>query len=195
MKPQTTPDGAIGTVTVVPTTGPQDEATDALIERLREQLTGSQIAVSGIAAVYYDFSRTLLPAAAESGLPVTTVSRHMPVLRRHLADAGPVLVAAGAIFADRPWLGDVVVAITEKQLVVTQETRFLHRVRPHIVASVPALVNVSWSLDPREATMELAFTGKRQRHRFLMNAHDRHQVWRLDAVFGQIFLQPLQLAF
>ena len=57
--PQTTPDGAIGTVTVVPTTGPQDEATDALIERLREQLTGSQIAVSGIAAVYYDFSRTL----------------------------------------------------------------------------------------------------------------------------------------
>lgn len=57
--PQTTPDGAIATVTVVPTTGPQDEATDALIESLRSDLAGSSISVSGIAAVYYDFSRTL----------------------------------------------------------------------------------------------------------------------------------------
>ena len=57
--PQTTPDGAIGTVTVVPTTGPQAEGTEALIDALRSDLAGSSIAVSGIAAVYYDFSRTL----------------------------------------------------------------------------------------------------------------------------------------
>lgn len=57
--PQTTPDGEVGSVTVVPTTGPQEEATDALIERLRGDLDGSAVAISGIAAVYYDFSRTL----------------------------------------------------------------------------------------------------------------------------------------
>ncbi|MGH3659245.1 MAG: hypothetical protein ACRDUA_21565 [Micromonosporaceae bacterium] len=142
-----------------------------------------------------DFSRTLLPAAAESGLPVTTVSRHLPILRRHLADAGPVLVAARAVLGDRPWQGEVVVATTEKQLLVTRESRFLHRVGPHVAGAVPALVNVTWSADPRSAVMELAFTVKDHRHRFLIQAPDRHQVWRMDAMFGQIFLQPLQMAF
>jgi len=142
-----------------------------------------------------EFSRTLLPAAAESGIPITTVSRHTRVLRRNVAETDSVHVAARAILADRPWQGDLVLMITDTRLVATRETRLLRRIRPYVDASVPGLKNVTWKADPRRSAIELAFTVKNTRHRFLMDVPDRHQVWRLDAVFGRLFLQPLQLAF
>jgi hypothetical protein len=142
-----------------------------------------------------EFSRTLLPAAAESGIPLTTVSRHMPVLRRGIAETDTVLVAARAILSDRPWYGDLMLMITESRLVVTREKKLLRRIKPYVDASVPGVKNVTWKADPRQSEIELAFTLGNTRHRFLMDVPDRHQVWRLDAVFGRLFLQPLQLAF
>src|SRR5690606_35762238 len=116
-------------------------------------------------------------------------------LRRYIGGDAPVLLAASAVLADKPWKGEVVLTLTHQRLLVTQEGRFLHRVRPYVCAAVPDLVNVTWSADPRAVIMELAFTVDGRRHRFLIQVPDRHQVWRLDAVFGQLFLQPLQFAF
>ncbi|MGH3714666.1 MAG: hypothetical protein ACRDT4_14580 [Micromonosporaceae bacterium] len=142
-----------------------------------------------------EFSRTLLPAAAESGLSLTTLSRHAPVLRRNVADTDPVLVVSRAVRADRPGHGEFVLLVSQARVVATRETRILRRIKPHLDAGVPSLVNVTWVPDPRGSMVELAFTLASTRHRFLITAPDRHQVWRLDALFGQTFLQPLQLAF
>ncbi|MGH3648148.1 MAG: hypothetical protein ACRDTM_13365 [Micromonosporaceae bacterium] len=142
-----------------------------------------------------ELSRTLLPAAAESGLSLTTLSRHTPVLRRNIADSDSVQVAARAVRADRPGHGEYVLMITQSRVVVTRETRLLRRIKPFLDAAVLSLVNVTWVPDPRGSAVDLAFTLGQTRHRFLINVPDRHQVWRFDAVFGQTFLQPLQLAF
>ncbi|MQA24769.1 MAG: hypothetical protein GEU94_04715 [Micromonosporaceae bacterium] len=137
----------------------------------------------------------MLPAAAESELPVTTVSRHAPVLRRNVPDRDPVLIVARCVRAERPWQGEFILMITRERLVITQETRMLSRIRPHLDAPIGSLANVAWSADPRRSAMELAFTIDTGRHRFIIQAPHRHQVWRLDAMFGRIFQQPLQLAF
>ncbi|MGH3738645.1 MAG: hypothetical protein ACRDT6_24030 [Micromonosporaceae bacterium] len=142
-----------------------------------------------------EFSRTLLPAAAESGLSLTTLSRHTPVLRRNVPDDDPVQMAARAVRAERPGSGEHVVMLTGSRVVATRETRVLRRIKPHLDVAVASLVNVTWVPDPRGSAVELAFTVGQTRHRFLINAPDRHQVWRLDAVFGQTFLEPLQLVF
>ena len=49
------------------------------------------------------FSRTFLPAAAEAGVPIATVSRHMPIFRRCVdPDDTTVLVTRCAhVFHDR----------------------------------------------------------------------------------------------
>lgn len=60
--PQETPDGQVGFLTVIPKTGPQDEATEVLINDLREDIlpSGSEkIYVSGVTAVFQDFADDL----------------------------------------------------------------------------------------------------------------------------------------
>lgn len=60
--PQKTADGEVGFLTIIPKTGPQDEATEELIFDLRENiLPGGEdkIYVSGITAVFQDFANDL----------------------------------------------------------------------------------------------------------------------------------------
>lgn len=64
--PRQSPDGAVTTFTAAPTTGPQDPATTATLERLREQTlprleqsTGIRSGVGGITASDQDFTRVV----------------------------------------------------------------------------------------------------------------------------------------
>src|SRR4051794_39415850 len=86
------------------------------------------------------FYRTFLPAAAEAGVPLPAVSRHLPIVRRCVdADDTTVLVNRCA--------GDVLLVLTRRRLVVTRESRFLRRLRLHLNADLRHLSNVTWTPD------------------------------------------------
>jgi hypothetical protein len=95
------------------------------------------------------FYRTFLPAAAEAGVPLPAVSRHLPIVRRCVdADDTTVLVNRCA--------GDVLLVLTRRRLVVTRESRFLRRLRLHLNADLRHLSNVTWTPDLRHGAVELA---------------------------------------
>lgn len=134
------------------------------------------------------FSRTFLPAAAEAGVAISTVSRHMPVFRRCVeADDATVLVTR-CLRPDRPMQGEFLLLLTYRRLVVTQETRVLHRLRLHLNTELRHLSNVTWNPDPRVAAVELAATAVDGiRERFWIKTTHPKQVWHLDALLGHAF--------
>jgi hypothetical protein len=134
------------------------------------------------------FSRTFLPAAAEAGVAIPTVSRHMPVLRRCVeADDATVLVTR-CLRPDRPMRGDFLLLLTKRRLVVTQETRVLHRLRLHLNADLRHLSNVTWNPDLRQSAVEIAATAvDGVRERFWMRVTDPQQVWHIDALLRHVF--------
>jgi hypothetical protein len=134
------------------------------------------------------FSRTFLPAAAEAGVAIATVSRHMPILRRCVEPDDATVLVTRCVNPDRPLAGDFLLLLTYRRLVVTQETRVLHRLRLHLNANLRHLSNVTWSPDLRSAAVEVAATavdGVRERFRMRLGAPE--QVWRFDAMLGQVF--------
>lgn len=134
------------------------------------------------------FSRTFLPAAAEAGVPLPTVSRHLPVFRRCVDPDDTTVLVSRCHRTERSFLGDFLLLLTYRRLVVTQETRLLHRLRLHLNADLRHLNNVSWNPDPRLSAVELLATAvDGVRERFWLRANDPHQVWQLDALLGHAF--------
>jgi hypothetical protein len=137
------------------------------------------------------FSRTFLPAAAEAGVTIPTVSRHMPILRRCVEPDDATVLVTRCASPDRPLSGDFLLLLTYRRLVITQETRLLHRLRLHLNADLRHLSDVSWSLDPRTAAVDLAATavdGVRERFRMRLSQPD--QVWHFDALLKHVFRRP-----
>ncbi len=134
------------------------------------------------------FSRTFLPAATEAGLAVQTASRHMPVFRRCVGSADATIVVARCSRPGRPMSGDHLLLLTHRRLVVTQQTRILHRLRLHLNTELRELSHVTWSPDPRLHSVELAATAiDGIRERFLIHTQHPKQVWQLDALFNHAF--------
>lgn len=134
------------------------------------------------------FSRTFLPAAAQAGVAIPTVSRHLPVFRRCVeADDSTVLVTR-CLRSDRPMTGDHLLLLTHRRLVVTSETRVLHRLRLHLNADLRHLSNVSWNPDPRQAGIELAATAVDGiRERFFVRLTDPDRLWQVDGLLKHVF--------
>jgi hypothetical protein len=134
------------------------------------------------------FARTFLPAAAEAGVPIPTVSRHMPILRRCVEADDPTVLVTRCLRPDRPTTGDFLLLLTQRRLVVTYETRVLHRLRLHLNADLRHLSNVAWSPDLRQSTIELAATAvDGVRERFLVRLVDPDRVWHMDGLFEHVF--------
>jgi len=134
------------------------------------------------------FSRTFLPAAAEAGVAIATVSRHMPVFRRCVEADDSTVVVARCLRLDRPMHGEFLMLLTYRRLVVTQETRVLHRLRLHLNTELRHLSNVTWNPDPRAATVELAATAvDGVRERFWIKTSHPKQVWHLDGLLSHAF--------
>jgi hypothetical protein len=127
------------------------------------------------------FSRTFLPAAAEGGVALPAVSRHLPIFRRCVeADDTTVLVSRCA--------GDFILVLTSRRLVVTRESRFLHRLHLHLNADLRHLSNVTWNADARRGTVELAADAvDGVRERFLLRVPRPGQVWDLDELLQRVF--------
>jgi hypothetical protein len=134
------------------------------------------------------FSRTFLPAAAEAGVPIATVSRHLPIFRRCVeADDSAVLVTR-CLRPDQPMAGDFMMLLTYRRLVVTQETRVLRRLRLHLNANLRHLSDVSWNPDLRQPVVEMAATAvDGVRERFRMRLGQPERVWQFDELLNHVF--------
>ncbi|MEV1286660.1 hypothetical protein [Micromonospora sp. NPDC049679] len=134
------------------------------------------------------FSRTFLPAAAEAGVAIPSVSRHMPVFRRCVESDDVTVLVTRCLRPDGPMQGEFLLLLTYRRLVVTQETRVLHRLRLHLNAELRHLSNVTWNADPRIGTVELAATAiDGVREHFHMKVSHPKQVWHFDALLTHAF--------
>jgi hypothetical protein len=134
------------------------------------------------------FSRTFLPAAAEAGVAIPVVSRHMPIFRRCVEPDDPAILVTRCTRPDTPMAGDFLMVLTYRRLVVTRETRLLHRLQLHLNANLRHLSNVTWSPDVRDTAVEMCATAvDGVRERFKMRLGDAEQVWHFDALLKHVF--------
>jgi hypothetical protein len=134
------------------------------------------------------FSRTFLPAAADAGVAIPTVSRHMPIFRRCVEPDDPAILVTRCTRPDAPMTGDFLMVLTYRRLVVTRETRVLHRLQLHLNANLRHLSNVTWSPDVRDTAVEMCATAvDGVRERFKMRLGDAEQVWHFDALLKHVF--------
>ncbi len=139
------------------------------------------------------FSRTFLPAAAETGLAAQTVSRHMPIFRRCVGSGDAPVLVTRCSRPDRPVGGEYLLLLTHRRLVVTRQTRVLHRLQLHLNTELRELSNVTWSPDPRLHAVELAATAiDGVRERFLSRTANPKQVWQLDELLHHAFRTRLR---
>ncbi|MEH0842943.1 hypothetical protein V6U81_11215 [Micromonospora sp. CPCC 205711] len=139
------------------------------------------------------FSRTFLPAAAETGLAVQTVARHMPVFRQCVGSGDATILVTRCSRPDRPVAGEYLLLLTHRRMVVTQQTRVLHRLRLHLNTELRELSNVTWSPDPRSHSVELAATAiDGARERFVIRTQHPKQVWQLDTLLHHAFRTRLR---
>jgi hypothetical protein len=137
------------------------------------------------------FSRTFLPAAAEAGVTIPTVSRHMPIIRRCIESDDTTVLVARCLRPDAPLTGEFLLLLTQRRLVVTQETKVLHRLRLHLNANLRHLTNVNWSTDLTRSALDVAATavdGVRERFRIRLSNPDA--VWHFDGLLRDLFHQP-----
>ncbi|MEV6691422.1 hypothetical protein AB0M35_08135 [Micromonospora sp. NPDC051196] len=134
------------------------------------------------------FSRTFLPAAAEAGLAVQTATRHMPVFRRCVGSSDATVLVTRCSRPDRPMSGEYLLLLTHRRLVITRQTRVLHRLQLHLNTELRELSHVTWSPDPRLHSVELAATAiDGIRERFLIRTQRPKQVWQFDALLNHAF--------
>lgn len=134
------------------------------------------------------FSRTFLPATSEADLPIPLVSRHMPVLRRCVTPEDTTVLVSRCHRVDQPMSGTYLFLLTNRSLVVTRETRVLHRVQLHLATDLRYLSSVIWTSDPRLHAIELAATmvdGVRER--FWLRVRGSRRVNHLDTMFSHVF--------
>jgi hypothetical protein len=137
------------------------------------------------------FSRTFLPAAAEAGVAIPTVSRHMPIFRRCVEPDDTTVLVGRCLRPDAPMAGEFLMLLTYRRLVVTQETKVLHRLRLHLNANLRHLNNVTWNPDFAHSTMEVAATAvDGVRERFRMRLGEPEAVWHFDALLRHVFRAP-----
>jgi len=137
------------------------------------------------------FSRTFLPAAAEAGVAIATVSRHMPIFRRCVEPDDATVLVSRCQRPDAPMAGEYLLLLTYRRLVVTQETKVFHRLRLHLNTDLRHLSNVSWSPDVARPAVEVAATAvDGVRERFRLRLGEPETVWHFDALLEHVFRAP-----
>lgn len=134
------------------------------------------------------FSRTFLPAAAEAGVAIPTVSRHMPIFRRCVEPDDTTVLVCRCLRPDAPMSGEFMLVLTYRRLVVTQETKVLHRLRLHLNANLRHLSNVTWNAERGRCVMEVAATAvDGVRERFRLRLGEPEAVSHFDSLLSQVF--------
>lgn len=126
------------------------------------------------------FGYSLLPAAARAGLDTTTVSRHLPLFRRAVNRDEVTLAVAYA-------RGGLLVLLTDAHLVITHQTRPLHRIRFHLHAGLDELRPVDWATDPARHALALHLRLRDREHRYLLRPGYPADPDRLATAFRHAF--------
>jgi hypothetical protein len=134
------------------------------------------------------FLRTFLPATSQAGIPMSTISRQIRIFRRCVESDDSAVLVTRAHRPDRPLINDFLLLLTYRRLVVTQESRVLHKLRLHLNTELRLLSNVTWYPDPHLFAIEFAATAVDGiRERFWIHTGAAKQVWHLDALFSYLF--------
>ncbi|MBB4767393.1 hypothetical protein BJ971_007949 [Actinoplanes digitatis] len=116
------------------------------------------------------------------------MSRHLPIFRRCVEPDDSTVLVTRCVCPDRPLSGEFLLLLTYRRLVVTQETRVLHRLRLHLNANLRHLSNVTWRPDLRMSAVDVAATAvDGVRERFRMRLGQPEQVWHFDALLKHVF--------
>ncbi|GAA0811067.1 hypothetical protein [Spirilliplanes yamanashiensis] len=130
------------------------------------------------------FSRTFLPATAEAGVPIPTVSRHMPIVRRCVDGDDTTVLVSRCVAGGRA----AMLVLTYRRLVVTSETRVMRRLHLHLNTDLRHLSNVTWSPDLRRGGVELAADAvDGVRERFFLRVPQADQVWHTAELLEHVF--------
>jgi hypothetical protein len=134
------------------------------------------------------FERTFLPISAKAGIEISQVSRHITLLRRCIAPTDSAVVVARCTQVDHPLRGEHLMVATQRQLVITNDSPILHRLRLHLNTPLSELSDVQWLLIPRLTAIEFAATvSDGVRERFLIKVMRPREVSRLEASFVELF--------
>ena len=137
------------------------------------------------------FSRTFLPAAAEAGVAIPIVSRHMPIFRRCVEPDDATVLVSRCLRPDAPMAGEFMMLLTYRRLVITQESRVFHRLKLHLNANLRHLSNVTWRPDLARPAMEVAATAvDGVRERFRIRLGEPEAVWHCDSLLQHVFRSP-----
>ncbi|GAA4940945.1 hypothetical protein [Actinoplanes utahensis] len=138
------------------------------------------------------FASTFHPAA-EAAAALPGAGRHLSIFRNCVDPDDPAVLVARCVRPGSPLSGDWFLLLTQRRLVVTQETRPLHRLRLHLNANLRLLSNVTWRLDLSKPGIELAVTAMDGvRERFRMRLNDSATAWRVEELLREGFLpKPL----
>jgi hypothetical protein len=134
------------------------------------------------------FDRTFLPAALDAGLPMTSITRQLPLLRSTFGLGHTVVLVSQCSRLDRPMSTDHVLVLSRDRLVITTESRLFRGPRVHLNAAIAELRKVRWEPDPRLTALELHATAANGvRERFLLKVRTPGTVWHVDATLGYVF--------
>jgi hypothetical protein len=137
------------------------------------------------------FSRTFLPATAQAGLSIPSVSRHMPLLRRCVTPEETTVLVARCQRPGQPMAGTFVLVLTNRSLVVSREARLLRRVQLHLAAPLRTTSNVVWTAHEGSGIELAATVGDGIRERFWLPTRDQRRIRHLDALLSHAFAPAL----
>ena len=90
--------------------------------------------------------------------------------------------------ADRPLAGPHLLVFSPHRVVVTHESRVVHRIRLHLDLALAELSAISWTVDPRRGALEFVATAlDGARERFWIQARHPRSVAVLEATLGHLF--------
>jgi hypothetical protein len=135
------------------------------------------------------FTRTFSVAANEAGFAVPTVSRHLAVFQSCIEPDDSAVLVTRCVRSDVPAAGEFLLLLTNRRLMVTKQSRILHRMRVHLNTNLRHLSSVTWSPDLSDSAVEIAATAvDGVRERFKMQGSRPDRMWHFDALLKQVFV-------
>ncbi|MFC7529105.1 hypothetical protein [Actinoplanes sp. GCM10030250] len=134
------------------------------------------------------FFSTFHNAADAGSVSLPAANRHLSIFRNCVDQDDPAILMTRCARPGAPLSGDYYLLLTQRRVVVVQETRPLHRLRLHLNINLRQLSNVTWRLDLSRPAIEVAATAMDGvRERFRMRLADSAAVWRVEELLREVF--------
>jgi hypothetical protein len=133
------------------------------------------------------FFRTFLPATSEAELPILLVSRHMPVLRHCVTPEETAMLVARGQRPGQPMAGTFLLLLTNRNLVISRESRLVRRVQLHLATPLRDLSQVVWTRHERSGIELAATAADGVLERLWLPIRDARRIRQVDAMLSHAF--------